>query len=228
MVGTKLSKRLEITTNVVLLFGVLFSMAAIIKRMQGGSDIDRVPTRSPTFVEDWREMQAAGHITSTSKAKLELVVFGDYECPACRYLHGQLSLLRERLGDSVSIAHLHYPLGYHQQAMRTATAAECAASQGVFFRMHDKLFNAQGDLGKLSMDSLALAAGVRDIEGFRACRNTLDTLASIRRSIRLGNSIPINGTPAVLVNGWLLKAMPSESTLYAVFRRAGKGERLFD
>ena len=141
------------------------------------------------------------HVRGAPGAELELVMYGDFECPYCAAAQGILRRVQERLGDRLRFVFRHFPLeSKHPHAQHAAQAAEAAAAQGAFWEMHDALFAARGaledaDLAKhaqrLNLDGDAVAAALRD--GTYA-----DRVAHDRRS---GEASGVTGTPGFFANG---------------------------
>ena len=83
-------------------------------------------------------------------APVRLVVFNDFQCPACRAFAHQISHLTEHFPGKLAIIFKHYSLGTecneavsvdrHPRACEAARAAEAARRQGKFWPFHDGLF----------------------------------------------------------------------------------------
>lgn len=78
--------------------------------------------------------------TFRKKAKSEytLVVFTDYECPACRQVDGGIESLVQKKGDRLNYAVLNFPLPYHKQAKPLAILAEAKGLRGDSWREHTR------------------------------------------------------------------------------------------
>ena len=80
-------------------------------------------------------------------AKVALVEFTDYECPFCGQLFTQTYPdLKKEYIDTGKIRYyvLDFPLtSIHPAAQKAAEASHCAADQGKFWEMHDKMFASQ-------------------------------------------------------------------------------------
>ncbi|MFY0540652.1 DsbA family protein [Nannocystis pusilla] len=71
------------------------------------------------------------HLRGPLSAPIQLVEFGDYECPYCGQAHRTIAALRAALGDRLCFAFRHFPLvGAHPHAELAAEAAEAAGAQG--------------------------------------------------------------------------------------------------
>src|SRR3989344_7162591 len=83
------------------------------------------------------------HQTSSESAKVTLVEFGDYQCPACSIAHFAVKKIINDYPGRVNFVSRQYPLPQHSNAMIAAEVAEAAGDQGKFWKMHDKLYENQ-------------------------------------------------------------------------------------
>lgn len=88
------------------------------------------------------EVKKSGHITGADNAKIRMVEFSDFECPYCVRAFPTIKSLEAKYGEKLSLEYFQYPLPFHPNAQKAAEASECAAEQGKFWEMHDKLFEA--------------------------------------------------------------------------------------
>lgn len=87
------------------------------------------------------DIKDTDHIKGSSKAKVTLVVFSDFQCPYCQRHETTLQQVLVAYGDKVRLVFYEFPLtSLHENAQKAAEAAECAADQDKFWEMHDKLF----------------------------------------------------------------------------------------
>ena len=77
-----------------------------------------------------------------SDAPHRLVIYSDYQCPACALLHREAEPALRELAESgpLRLELRHFPLAGHRRASRAAVAAACAARQSAGWKMHDALF----------------------------------------------------------------------------------------
>ncbi len=88
----------------------------------------------------------AGRVQGDSSAQVWLVMASDFQCPACKYWHESQSaeVMRDFVATGkVKFAYINYPLDQHQNAVPASEAAMCAAAQGRFWPMHDRIFATQ-------------------------------------------------------------------------------------
>jgi protein-disulfide isomerase len=78
-------------------------------------------------------------------ASVVVIEFSDFQCPACaqHVLEIQPTLNQEFVETGeIMWVFKHLPLQMHPQALIAAAASECAADQGLFWEMHDLLFES--------------------------------------------------------------------------------------
>jgi protein-disulfide isomerase len=146
-------------------------------------------------------IQPDDHVQGDEKARLTLVEYGDYECPACGALFMTIQQLHRELAGDVRIVFRHYPLsGRHPQAQLAAEAAEAAGAQGKFWEMHHLLFSNQNALLPKSLWSYAEQLAL-DVTRFRKELKDRTYEEYVREDFRRGVANGVYGTPGLFVNG---------------------------
>ena len=141
------------------------------------------------------------HIQGPVDAPLELVEYGDYECPYCGEAYPVVKVIQERLGRRLCFAFRNFPLANaHPHAEHAAEAAEAAHDQGRFWEMHDLLFEHQDALEDVDLAQYASHLG---LDARRLISNVQgETHASrIREDFHSGARNGGNGTPCFFING---------------------------
>lgn len=140
------------------------------------------------------------HLLGHRGAPIQLVEFGDYECPFCGQAHPIVEALRETLGDRLVFAFRHLPLpGIHPHAELAAEAAEAAGAQGRFWEMHEHLYTHQEALEMHFLEEFAVLLELdeaRFIEDLRSHR----FLEKIRADEKSATLSGVRGTPAFFIN----------------------------
>ncbi len=144
-------------------------------------------------------------------APVTLVEFTDYQCPYCHRAQAVVDQVLARYPGKLRFVHLDFPLDGHPGAVPAARAARCAAEQGKFWEYHRSLMTAPGSLD--SADLAGRASALRlDEASFGACVSSDRHDSAIQASLRQGEELGVNGTPAYFVNGRMLSgARPIES-----------------
>ena len=141
------------------------------------------------------------HVRGPDDADLELVMYGDFECPYCMAAQSILGRVRARLGERLRFVFRHFPVeAVHEHALQAAQAAEAAAAQGAFWEMHDALFAQQGRLSRRDILAVARRLGL-DVARLEADLDREVHLARVRRDQESGRASGVRGTPGFFANG---------------------------
>ena len=166
------------------------------------------------------ELGPDDHVAGPAGAPLELVMYGDFQCPYCAAAQSIVRRVRERLDGRLRFAFRHMPLhDVHPDAQRAAEASEAAAAQGAFWPMHDALYAARGRLGP---DDLVGHAAALGLDAARV-RRELDAGAHAERVARDAASAAaagVTGTPAFFANGVLHDGAFDAGSLVAALEQA--------
>ncbi len=87
-----------------------------------------------------------GNAPSKGAGPVTLMEFTDYQCPFClRHFTNTIPALEREFEGKLTYVIKDLPLtNIHNKALEAAEAARCAGDQGEFWKMHDLLFNRQG------------------------------------------------------------------------------------
>lgn len=141
------------------------------------------------------------HVQGDPTAPIELVEYGDFECPFCGRAYFVVKALQQALGDSLRFVFRNFPLGtMHPHAVRAAQAAEAAALQDSFWKMHDVLFENQTDLEDEDLVEYATEIGL-DPPRFQRDLDSPEVAEKVRADFLSGARSGVNGTPTFFVNG---------------------------
>jgi protein-disulfide isomerase len=141
------------------------------------------------------------HVAGPFDAPLELVMYGDFQCPYCVAAQSIVRRVRERLEGRLRFVFRHLPLTeVHPDAMRAADASEAAALQGSFWEMHDALYASGGKLSDADLLALADRIGL-DTERFSADLASDGPAMRVARDNDAARAAGLSATPAFFVNG---------------------------
>lgn len=146
------------------------------------------------------------NIKGNPEAKVVLMEYSDFQCPACRSYYPVLRQVVQEFGDRIAFVYRHFPLtGIHANAEFAARAAEAAGEQGKFWEMHDLLFEKQAEwsnsgnvigifesyatLLDLDMDKFRIDWRSKEIKNFVSAHKV--------HSLKSG----LQGTPSFFING---------------------------
>jgi len=115
-----------------------------------------------------------------------------------------LEQVLEKYPDDVKIVFKNFPLRNHKFALKAATAALAAKSQGKFWEFHDLLFKNYNKLNDQKIHEIALELGLDQTE-FEKKMKDPRIKAMIRQDLRDGAQAGVRATPTVFINGRRLK-----------------------
>lgn len=141
-------------------------------------------------------------LSGNSSSKVTIVEFSDYECPYCKRMQDGAKNVREKFGDKVRWVFKDFPLPMHQQAVPAHMAAHCAGKQEKYKEMHKALFDSSPDLSSATIQSLAKNMQL-NMEQFENCILDKDGALQKRidKDLEYGQSVGVQGTPALFING---------------------------
>jgi protein-disulfide isomerase len=136
-----------------------------------------------------------------------VIEYADYGCPYC----AQAELLLAEL--PVRRVFRHFPVvSKHPRARALACAAEAAAAQGAFWRMHESLMLGQGHVDDPHLWERARRFGL-DLDRFEADRRSEGTAARVERDFRSGVRAGVTATPTLFVDGRAFAGVPDEALI---------------
>jgi protein-disulfide isomerase len=161
---------------------------------------------APRRLKDWTavegEVLREGHTFGGREGAIRVVVFVDFECPACARLHATLRTIQGEYRQAVTIVYRHLPLeSLHPRALDAALASECAAEQGKFDLYASLLFQHSDVLESYTWFDLAALAALPDTSEFRRCVGDHRYLARVNRDVELAHRLGIRSTPTTVIDG---------------------------
>ena len=153
----------------------------------------------------------------SAAAKVVIQEFSDFQCPFCQRVQATLDEVMKEYGTRVKLVWRNMPLAMHPDAARAAEASmEAFAQKGNdgFWKMHDLLFQNQGELGRDALDGYARKMTL-DMTKWKASLDGDTQKPVVDADAKAGGDGHMNGTPSFLINGYFL----SGAQPYARFRR---------
>lgn len=150
-------------------------------------------------------------LSGAPTARIDVVEFGDFQCPICRTMQPVLARLRAAYRDRVRFVWKDFPLPGHPDARLSAEAARCAADQGRFWEYHDRLFDNQAALGKGKLKDYAKQLKLNP-GAFNACVDGSTHAKDVEAALADAALHGVTATPTVFINGRLVVgAVPYET-----------------
>lgn len=182
---------------VVVIGGILLAIFANPQPSEPGAAVD-----AQSLVRE------SSHMTGKAGAKVTIVEFGDFQCPACAAAHPIVKQALESYKDNenVNFVFRNFPLdSIHPNAQITAEAAEAAGVQGKYWEMHDMLYEKQSEWSTSAapieiLVGYAQALGL-DVDKFRQAVSQRMATDIIQADYNDGQKIGVNSTPTFFING---------------------------
>lgn len=146
------------------------------------------------------------HMRNNSDRKIVVEEFGDFQCPRCSVVYGELKKVENEFGDKITVIFRQMPLtSIHKFAYDAARAAEAAGMQGKFWEMHDMLYEKQKDWSILpdarpEFSRYAQQLGL-EVARFQNDMTSPMVNSRVALDVRRAESLRVSGTPTIYVNG---------------------------
>ena len=180
------------------------------------------------FIPDDLSARYAGIERSTSPkgyprlgnadAPVTMEEYASFACPGCESFHSDsfdAVLERVKLGQ-VLFTYVPLNTGSIPNAPGASRAALCAGRQGMFWEMHDVLFDWQTRYGNTAFSQNRLLTGVEKLglssSAFTTCFNSAETSGTLEAAI----GEEVSTTPTLRVNGVTVEASQSGTIPSAV------------
>jgi len=186
-------------------------------RTKEGARVSPVDTTLPP-------VKSEGYVIGSASAPLEVIEFGDFECPVCsQFATVTEPDVRSRLVNAgrIRLRYIDFPLPMHPNTWNASRAAACADEQGKFWQMHDALFQTQdqwsGASGNTKPDAffkkLAKQTALNTGQ-FNGCVDTKKYQAKIQAHYKIAEQRQVHGTPTFQIGD----KMVMEPLTYDQFR----------
>jgi protein-disulfide isomerase len=145
------------------------------------------------------------HVEGPKDAKVKIVEFGDFQCPACGAAHPVVAQVLREYEGKVTFVFRNFPLQMHKNAPAAHQAAEAAGAQGKFFEMHDKLFENQSEWENSNNPMEQFTAYAEelklDVDKFKSDVESKKFDKKIEQDVNDGYAVGVNATPTFFING---------------------------
>jgi protein-disulfide isomerase len=207
-----------LTGGAVLIGAVIVAFALVSSgQVSSGAsgDLKTPPDPTPQSVWDGRAAGSAG-------APATLVVYSDFQCPACDTFATKTSpeLMKDYVvPGKLRIVYKDFAF-IGQESTDAAVAARCAGDQGLFWPYHDYLFANQkgeneGTFNKDRLTQIARAVGVKDEATWSSCLGTQPPLDAVKAETQEGSGLGVSSTPTMFLDGEKIVGVPAYTDLAA-------------
>jgi protein-disulfide isomerase len=191
-------------------------------------------TKDP-YAENMKKIDVKGRpVRGNPNAKVLIVNFDDFECPFCSRAHQTIfpELLKE-YGDRVAFIYKDFPLvEIHPWAVHAAVDANCLAAlnNNAYWDFADYIHSNQQVVNSerghenqfAALDRITSNEGTKfnvDAAKLQACMKAQKEDA-VRASMKEGESLGVDGTPTMFVNGRLVNGARSAEEFRTIFDSA--------
>ncbi|MCL4849916.1 MAG: thioredoxin domain-containing protein [Bryobacteraceae bacterium] len=150
------------------------------------------------------------------RAPITIVEFSDFECPFCRRAQPIISEALNRWPTQVRRVFKHFPLERHRNAFLVAKAGVCVDQAGRFWEFHNRAFQENQDLSESGVRKIVATLGL-DEDRFQNCLASSETSERVRKDVKVGQALRVNGTPTIFVNN---KRLSNVAELQAAIKQA--------
>jgi protein-disulfide isomerase len=194
--------------SVIILFFLTVCAIYFIKEIKNaklnfnktGQGLSSLPARSG---QKYDAASGEHYWLGSANGEVTIVEFGDFACPVCGQAFATVGELRSKYKNEVKFIWRDYPVVTDYSAT-LALAARCAGEQGLFWPMHDKLFQNQSINQTDQLIALANQISADTVK-FQDCLGKQKYLPSIQKDLADGQSFGVNGTPAYFINGYKIE-----------------------
>ena len=178
----------------------LKSIRQLLERQQAQPQRGPAPAQPPVPERVQVDLKGA-YAMGKADAPVTMVAFVDYECPFCKRFDTQtLPGLKKKYIDTGRLRYVirDLPLEFHKRALKASEATYCAAEQGKYWEMREKLITHSDRLDPDSLLEHGKAIGV-NLEPFRQCLEGGKYAAGLAKGLDTARALGISGTPTFVV-----------------------------
>ncbi len=186
---TKVIIGIAVATLLILIDGIFFSSNG------------QQPNANPSLADTAILTRNANHKITARNAKVVIVEFADFQCPACRQAHPVLKQILDEYKGKVTFIYRHFPLPQHQNAV---LAAEAAGEQGKFWEMHNILYERQNEWSESNNVSEIFTTYAKELKidtsSFTTALKNNKYDDTILKDKSGGIALGVNSTPTLFLN----------------------------
>jgi protein-disulfide isomerase len=155
-------------------------------------------------------------------APVTVVMFSDFQCPACSATHPILKQVMDEYPGKIRFVVRDFPLtSLHPDAWNAALAAAAANKQGKFFEYTDILYKNQSSLDDASLKKYAAELGL-NARQFEIDFKSDAIAAEVKKDVADGESYHLTGTPSIFINGMRARRLDVAAFRSLIDRALGK------
>lgn len=203
-----------IATIVVIIGGVFLFTKGDSQNPEGSPNPVSQTVLIPDYAQETGGINAtdSAYLKPNPDAKVTIVEFGDYQCPACAAYTNSIvkPLLKEFAGKINYIFRDFAFIGL--ESTRASEATYCAADQDEYWQFHDYLYSHQNGENKGAFSDDNLKSFAKDLglnmDLFNSCFDTNKYKSQVASSVNDASLLRLNSTPSFFINGQKVSSLP--------------------
>ncbi|HLC44687.1 MAG TPA: thioredoxin domain-containing protein [Patescibacteria group bacterium] len=189
---------MSFSTKIILIIAAVTVVGGGLLLFRSGALDNGQGTSAP--VDEKLLVTPGSHTAGPDEARVTIVEFADFECPACGAFHPVLKNVLAKFPQDVRLVYRHFPLTQHTHAIPASLASEAAARQGKFWEMHNALYEHQEDLTDQAIRGYAQAIGL-SMDQFERDWAAIEIRQLINQDLSAGSDLGLRATPTWFING---------------------------
>ena len=189
-----------------------------------------------TVAADETVTLTAGYVRGSPDAPIEIVEFGDFECPGCGEFATKTEPQIQANLVAPGIARFRFidlqVTPTHRNAPAASVAAACANDQGKFWEMHDRIFAGQTEWSttatlqpKPILQGYAKEIGL-DVKAWDECYTAERHIETLTTNMQQAVRVGLNRTPSIMIGRRvLIGAQPYDVVKLAVDSALAESKR---
>lgn len=211
-----MSKEAKIITGIgvitlIVLFGSMFLLSS------SSNQVDNSKLSDETILK-----KNNNHKIATDSAKVTIVEFADFQCPACGQAYPQIKQVLNDFAGKINYVYRHFPLPQHQNAILAAKSAEAAGEQGRFWEMSEFLFTRQPEWSEKTNAKEVFINYAKSLDlntdQFSQDIDSDKFLSTINKDKEDGTSVEVTSTPTIFINNKKFTKVASYANLSEVIK----------
>lgn len=170
----------------------------------GGRNSNLPPTTGEAKQDVDFQIDSSDHVKGAENAKVTIVEYADFQCPACRAYFPVVDELLKQYPNDVRLVYRHFPLKtIHYAAVESSRVAEAAGLQGKFWEAYEMIYNRQDEWANNPKSEVfnEIAKDLNlDMEKFQSDRSSKEVADRVERDYNSAISINLNSTPTFYMN----------------------------
>jgi protein-disulfide isomerase len=217
--------------NILIAAGGVVAVAAIAAGVYFGtrpSSPGPVPTAMAQTVDKTSllAVQPGDHVLGDPKAPITMIEYASFTCPHCA--HFSMTVLPEvkkKWIDTGKVKLIYRDFPLDQTALKVAQLAECAGNDKYFgvvdmiFSTQQKWATASDPIGELAKSLRIAGMGDKEVQ---ACLANDQVANAVIADYRGGETLGVNSTPTLFINGEQFKGARTVEELDAAFSKFAK------